>query len=58
MTGHSSIPKGKTAFVTMRDGKHFTAKFRKKDKHVLYFEDHDPVPVKKIRTMSIRKAST
>lgn len=54
-TGHTSIPKGKRAFVSMRDGNHFVAKFRKKDKHVLYFEDHDPIHVRRIRTMSIYK---
>ena len=50
---HSSVPKGTTAIVFMKNGSHVIAKFKMKDKGgVLKFYDHPDIKRKSIRGIS------
>lgn len=55
-TGHMSVPKGKRVIVHMRQGNAVIAKFWKNEGgKLVYFYDHEPIPKREIRTISIYK---
>lgn len=54
---HQHFIKGKKLLLIYKDGAQEVAKYRVSDKGVLYFSDHKPVPLSKLRCAGYYKAN-
>ena len=54
---HQHFIKGRKLLLIYKDGTKEVAKYRVSDKGVLYFSDHDPVPLSKLRCAGYYKAT-
>ena len=52
---HQHFIKRKRLFIIYKNGEQVVAKYRVTDKGVLYFFDHDPIPLSKIRSAGYYK---
>ena len=54
---HQHFIKGKKLLLIYKNGTQEIAKYRLSDKEVLYFSDHKPVPLNKLRCTGYYKAN-
>lgn len=52
---HQHFIKGKKLLLIYKDGSQEIAKYKVSDKGILYFSDHDPVPLNKLRSAGYYK---
>lgn len=52
---HQHFIKNKKIILFYKDGRQKIARYRVSDKGILYFYDHDPIPLKRLRAVSYYK---
>ena len=52
---HQHYIRGKKLLLIYKDGRQEVAKYRMAERGVIYFMDHDPVPMKKLRSAGYYK---
>jgi hypothetical protein len=54
-TGHTQAPRGKRVIVRLRNGEKFLDRFLRKENGFIYFFDHEKVPARHVKGLTIFK---